>query len=380
MSDLKTLLERADRAVSDVPQPPGGLDAIRRRRDRKRRNQRIMAGVVGIAVFVAAIWFVRDLATLNRTEKAVVPAGSGTTGPAETGPPVETGPFVPSPGPTVSAFLPRPRAVPATDYLFDLDTGQLTSLPKGVVGDDWNDDYAASPDGSKLAFVGRGENGTSQVFIANLDGTSVEQVTTEAEPEAPTWSPDGSKIAYIGQRGDEPPNIFLLDLAAGASTQVTSETEGVGAPLSFTPDGASIVYGADGGEIKIVQLSGSESAVLANLPDYDGELQLSPDGSRLAYSCFDGSDLGICVANADGSNGRRIAMGNGDAIGSHGWSPDGTRLVMSQFHQMKVYVMDVDTGALELVTYGTRPVWLDDHTLIVKPDCVPGPRTDVCNG
>ena len=55
MSDLKALLERADRAVSDVPLPADGLEGLQRRRDRKRRNQRITAGVVGIAVFVAAI-------------------------------------------------------------------------------------------------------------------------------------------------------------------------------------------------------------------------------------------------------------------------------------------------------------------------------------
>ena len=55
MSDLKALLERAERAVSVVPLPPDGLDGLQRRRDRKRRNQRLSAGVVGIAVFVSAI-------------------------------------------------------------------------------------------------------------------------------------------------------------------------------------------------------------------------------------------------------------------------------------------------------------------------------------
>ncbi len=34
------------------------FERMLRRRDRKRRNQRITAGVVGIAVFVAAVWIV----------------------------------------------------------------------------------------------------------------------------------------------------------------------------------------------------------------------------------------------------------------------------------------------------------------------------------
>jgi hypothetical protein len=93
MSDLRTILERG---VGGATPPPDGFERMLHRRDRKRRNQRIAAGVVGIAVFVAAVWIVRDVASLDRSEKAVVPAGSGTTGPAETGP-AETGPTVSGP-------------------------------------------------------------------------------------------------------------------------------------------------------------------------------------------------------------------------------------------------------------------------------------------
>lgn len=81
MSDLKALLERAERAVSVVPLPPDGLDALQRRRDRKRRNQRLAAGVVGMAVFVAAVWIVTTGVPFDRTETPAVPGEAG-TGPA----------------------------------------------------------------------------------------------------------------------------------------------------------------------------------------------------------------------------------------------------------------------------------------------------------
>jgi hypothetical protein len=83
MSDLKALLERADRAVADVPLPADGLEGLQRRRDRKHRNQRIAAGVVGIAVFVAAVWIV----TSGPFDRTQTPAAPG-TGPTETGPTV----------------------------------------------------------------------------------------------------------------------------------------------------------------------------------------------------------------------------------------------------------------------------------------------------
>jgi hypothetical protein len=44
---------------------------------------RIAAGVVGIAVFVAAIWVVASVSSLNRSQTSVVPGGD-VTGPAET--------------------------------------------------------------------------------------------------------------------------------------------------------------------------------------------------------------------------------------------------------------------------------------------------------
>jgi hypothetical protein len=87
MSDLRSLLERADRAVSLVPLPPDGIEGLRKRRDRKRRNQRIAAGVVGMAVFVAAVWIVSSEGWLDRSETSVVP-GTDVTGPTETGPAV----------------------------------------------------------------------------------------------------------------------------------------------------------------------------------------------------------------------------------------------------------------------------------------------------
>jgi ferric-dicitrate binding protein FerR (iron transport regulator) len=72
MTEIKALLERADRAVSDVPLPADGLEGLQRRRDRKRRNQRIAAGVVGIAVFVAAVWAVTSGGSFNRTEQPAI--------------------------------------------------------------------------------------------------------------------------------------------------------------------------------------------------------------------------------------------------------------------------------------------------------------------
>jgi hypothetical protein len=111
MSDPRSLLERESRRFA---QPDGAFERLIRRRDRKRRNQRIAAGVVGIAVFVAAVSIVTSMKSLDRSQ-TVVPGGSGTSGPMETG---STGP------PAISdkslADLPPEGAAPSSPKHGDL--------------------------------------------------------------------------------------------------------------------------------------------------------------------------------------------------------------------------------------------------------------------
>jgi len=66
MDDLRTLVrDEMARAGS----PSYSFDDLGRRRDRKRRYQRIAAGVVGIAVFVAALLVVTAAGSLDRTTR-----------------------------------------------------------------------------------------------------------------------------------------------------------------------------------------------------------------------------------------------------------------------------------------------------------------------
>jgi hypothetical protein len=112
MTDYRNVLERD---LARVGPAPFGFDDVARRRDRKRRNQRVAAGVVGIAVFVAAVWIVTSGLSLDRSETSVVPGG-GVTGPA-----VETGPA--ETGPTGTGNPGHP---------FSVDNGFLGLPPKGA--------------------------------------------------------------------------------------------------------------------------------------------------------------------------------------------------------------------------------------------------------
>jgi Tol biopolymer transport system component len=267
----------------------------------------------------------------------------------------------------------------------------MTPLPESIVGTDFrtNDstgEYAASPDGSRLAYSAPDANGKSQIFVANLDGTEIEQVTLGAA-SSPAWSPDGSKIAYTGHQGGEPDSLFVLDLATGASTQITFPTlPDPAADLgpweaqlpSFTPDGSSIVYGAirfdaSGNhgeyEIRMVPVGGGETVRVMSGQgggwDAFGNPRLSPDGSLLSYACEGWGAL--CLANADGTYQRVLARAvGGGAINGGSWSPDGTRIPHYDFFPQDVMILDVATGQSTYVGEGMEPTWLNDHTLIIN--------------
>lgn len=105
-SDRFDVLERF---ASLFEAPERSFEGFLRRRDRKRRNQRIAAAVVAIAVFVAPVaWIV---ATDGRSDRTQTPAA---TGGAATGPTV-TGPTVPpDPGRVGLIGLPPEGATPST--------------------------------------------------------------------------------------------------------------------------------------------------------------------------------------------------------------------------------------------------------------------------
>jgi len=378
MSDPRSLLERESRRFI---QPDGAFERLVRRRDRKRRNQRIAAGVVGIAVFVAAVWIVTSGLSFDRSDTPAVPGGA------------ETGPKVTNPTPK-SAVGP----VPPTDYLLDLNSGEMTPLPESIAGNlpdprGSANEYAASPDGSRLAYTDRGDNGGRQIFVANLDGTGIEQVTHDpGAADSPAWSPDGSKIAYIGDHR-RLRELFVLDLATGESTQLMFATHAPDPTApgwspwsafvpSFTPDGASIVYstsrcdarcveGED--ELRVVPVAGGESVRLLE-GFYDADL--SPDGSLLAYSWPTPTSNCVCVSNADGTGERVLVPGGGDAINGTPWSPDGTRIAYYTFHAQDVFVVDATAGQTTHVAEGSDPTWLDDQTLIIEMDRCYDPATE----
>lgn len=109
-------------------------------------------------------------------------------------------------------------------YIMNADGTGTHEVPIPVLNA--NDDMgrpAWSPDGNQLAFERyvNGTNGTGSIWIVNVDGTGARQLTQPGSPQMPSWSHDGKTIAYADTQ------IFTIDIASGRVTQVGSSSAAV---------------------------------------------------------------------------------------------------------------------------------------------------------
>ena len=149
-----------------------------------------------------------------------------------------------------------------------------------------------SPDGKWLAF---------SMFVPD-DASSL--APPPAKPEGAEWAPPVTVIESVQYRGDgagylEPGNtqLFLLSAEGGTPRQLTSGEYNHGGRLAWTPDGKSIIFGANRQEDWIYDPMEAElwsidvaSGDLTRLTDRDGPdggPTISPDGSKIAYLGFD---------------------------------------------------------------------------------------------
>ncbi len=84
-----------------------------------------------------------------------------------------------------------------------------------------SDPPSLSPDGQRVAFIGRRE-GVPQVLTINRDGSDLRQITFRPTPcGRAKWSPDGTQLAFISFE-DRYPQLFVVNSQGGEPRKLTN--------------------------------------------------------------------------------------------------------------------------------------------------------------
>lgn len=111
-----------------------------------------------------------------------------------------------------------------------------------------------SPDGSKIAYIKLPDSQESfpagELWIMDADGSNpfLAAVTDAGRGYPPVWSPDGTKIAFVGRNDPadaSSTNLSIYDLAA--QSLMTDNFSLITAP-AWSPDGAQLVFTAREGD------------------------------------------------------------------------------------------------------------------------------------
>jgi Tol biopolymer transport system component len=185
-----------------------------------------------------------------------------------------------------------------------------------------------SPDGKRFAFVSD-RSGAMNLWIANLDGTGLKQLSRDSGMEvwsSPAWSPDGSKV--YASRMTRPRlafELFLFDVDGGAGVQITE----AGSPSNWdtrhnalgavaSPDGNFLYYSTKLGhtwteddppnwQIARRDLRTGAEDMAVSAPGGALHPALSHDGRLLAYASRNGAETGLRLRDLVSGEDRWIA-------------------------------------------------------------------------
>jgi len=195
---------------------------------------------------------------------------------------------------------------PSVIKILNLADGTTRQLPVDLRGNLW--EPAWSHDGKRIAFAHASSATVSDIYVANLDGTGLQQLVGNGKINGgPVWSPDDRQIAFYSDR-DGDFEIYVMD-DGGKDQRRLTDSPGEDVATSWSPDGTRIAFQSkrDGnGEIYVVNADGSDLTRLTDNEIDDLAPAWSPDGTMIAYDSGKGSEKDIYVMNADGTGVRRL--------------------------------------------------------------------------
>jgi Tol biopolymer transport system component len=314
--------QRVRRELNRLEPSPGGFEKTIQRARRHQRTRRLGAATLGLtltAALVVGVW------TLIRL-------GPQPSQPVSPPPPPANGPIW---------FEVTGKGQDSDSGVWEIksDGSGLHKVLDFSEVNYW--EIAWSTQATRIAYVDFlvGHYG---IYTSNPDGTRALRLTDGADDGSPSWSPDGTKIAFSssgpGQRdckaiGDDlcTTDIYVMDADGSHITQLTEDPAADYQP-AWSPDGTRITFArtldAEMGAyaVYVMNSDGSGATLLTTDAGSHPHPSWSPDGTQITFVGHEAGSWGVYRIDADGGNGRLVALEAGSFTEGPVWSPDGTKI------------------------------------------------------
>ena len=175
-----------------------------------------------------------------------------------------------------------------------------------------------SPDGQKIVFT----TWNGILAVMNADGTNLHTLIANVNThQTPRWSPDMNRLLFTAGF-DNDRDMYFID--SGGSNLIRLSIDSVyESDVQFSIDGTKVFFRGNG-DIFSVNCDGSGLINLTGGQSHNtSNFQLSPDGTKVAFTTFRDGEDALYIMASDGSGQQRLA---GSADRGISWSPDGKEI------------------------------------------------------
>jgi Tol biopolymer transport system component len=176
-------------------------------------------------------------------------------------------------------------------------TISATGMPAGEVP-------AISRDGRRVAYVARASDGSTAIWVRDLDRDQPQEIMSTAGAENPFWSPDGASLAFFADGA-----LKRIDLSGGSAQRLASAQD----PFGGSWGSRGVIVFSQRYSIYQIPAAGGTASLVANVDLARQENSLRypdflPDGKRFLYVARSGrpDQHGAYLASVDGGHPRRL--------------------------------------------------------------------------
>jgi len=216
-----------------------------------------------------------------------------------------------------------------------------------------------SPDGQRLALATRRGVGRQELWVHDLTRGVTQRLETQSTAVVGfEWSPDGASLVYGAFVGEDPPDLYRISANGGGTPERLTNTEDMESPGGVGPDG-SVVYvltdltsytaGTAAGEIWILPPDGAPRPFVTG----EGGVShptFSPDGRWLAYLSNANGSRDLYIRPYPGPGAPTLVTNGRGGVVSPAWSRDGRRLyykavdLLARGYQVMAVDVSTDDG------------------------------------